>query len=564
MRIALAQINPTVGDLYGNSHKIVDFAREAAKRGADLVVFPEMCVIGYPPLDLLENRTLIRAVSSTVDWIARNVPGNMGVIVGAPVPNDDPVGRRLFNAAILLEGGKQVAVVKKSLLPTYDVFDEHRYFEPASVRQVVEWRGKRLGLHICEDMWKNEEAEEGNLYVENPIDELAAQGVDFFINVSASPFSIGKHEKRAAIIRRICEKHAVPFVFVNQVGANTEIIFDGDSRVYRADGSTIVFAPPFEEALMVWDTESDLEPVTVQRSEIEDLHAALVLGIRDYLEKTSFKKVLVGLSGGIDSAVTCALAVQAVGPDRVVGVTMPSKISSKGSVDDSRALAEALGIEFHEIPIHTAVEAFGAMLESVFAGTEPDVTEENIQARVRGVTLMALSNKFGYLLLTTGNKSEMAVGYATLYGDMNGGLAVLSDVFKTRVYKLAEYINQRAGREVIPQSTILKPHSAELSPGQFDQDSLPPYPVLDAVLRLYIEAYHEVDDIVRQTGIDRTIVLDILRRVDRNEYKRRQAPPGLRVSGKAFGIGRRLPIVMKWDREAVLDIADRGNAALKG
>src|SRR5690554_3267504 len=318
MRIALAQINPTVGDLYGNSHKIVDFAREAAKRGADLVVFPEMCVIGYPPLDLLENRTLIRAVSSTVDWIARNVPGNTGVIVGAPVPNDDPVGRRLFNAAILLEGGKQVAVVKKSLLPTYDVFDEHRYFEPASVRQVVEWRGKRLGLHICEDMWKNEEAEEGNLYVENPIDELAAQGVDFFINVSASPFSLGKHEKRAAIVRRICEKHAVPFVFVNQVGANTEIIFDGDSRVYRADGSTIVFAPPFEEALMVWDTESDLEPVTVQRSEIEDLHAALVLGIRDYLEKTSFKKVLVGLSGGIDSAVTCALAVQAVGPDRVV------------------------------------------------------------------------------------------------------------------------------------------------------------------------------------------------------------------------------------------------------
>ena len=562
MKIALAQINPTVGDLPGNSHKIVDFARQAADQGADLVVFPELCITGYPPLDLLDNRYLIDASSQAVDWIAANVPPQIGVIVGAPVWNDAPIGKRLRNAALLLEKGERIGVAHKTLLPTYDVFDEFRYFEPASASEVVSWRGLKIGLHVCEDMWNNEEQVPYHVYQHNPIDELAEAGADLFINISASPFSVGKHHKRDAIIREICLEHGIPFVFVNQVGANTEIIFDGDSRVHTADGARLMCAPSFEESLLLWDMEN-AAPCTVGHEDIADLHDALALGIRDYFNKTGFfNKALIGLSGGIDSAVTCALAVAALGPDAVVGITMPSRYSSAGSVSDSEALASALGIEIHTIPIEPAVSAFDEMVKPLFEGTAPGVAEENIQARSRGVTLMAYSNKFDHLLLSTGNKSEMAVGYATLYGDMNGGVAVLSDVFKTQVYALARYINDRAGREVIPENTITKPPSAELRPGQRDEDSLPPYPVLDEILRLYIEELLELDAIVEATGYGRDLVLDVLQRVDRNEYKRRQAPPGLRVSPKAFGLGRRLPIVMRWNRKLGLEIARDSSSAL--
>lgn len=559
MKIALAQINPIVGDLKGNGEKIIDYARRARAQGVDLAIFPECCVIGYPPQDLVENPLFLEAAQHAVEWVAAEVPQDMGIILGAPVPNHEKVGKRLFNAAFVYEGGKRIGEMHKTLLPTYDVFDEYRHFEPTPERHLIEWRGLKLGLHICEDLWNNQAEAAFYMYHVNPVDELGLLGADLFINISASPFALNKHQERTDLIAEACQEHGIPYVFVNQVGANTEIIFDGDSRVQAADGTPILCAPQFEEALLIWDTEATYPPCTWKSSEIQNLHDALVLGIRDYFYKTgAFTKALIGLSGGIDSAVTCALAVEALGPDKVVGVTMPSKYSSTGSVDDSLALAENLGITFQNIAIKPAVAAFDEMLNNAFAETQPGIAEENIQARTRGVTLMALSNKFGYLLLTTGNKSEMAVGYATLYGDTNGGLAVLADVLKTRVYQLAEYINERAGREVIPQNTITKPPSAELRPDQKDEDSLPPYEVLDEILRLYIEEQQELDAIVDTTGFDHALVHNILRQVDRNEYKRRQVPPGLRVTMKAFGIGRRLPIVMRWDRTAAEAVSQQG------
>ncbi len=565
MKIALAQINPTVGDLTGNSRLIVDFARRAAEQGADLALFPELCVCGYPPQDLLERPFFIDSVERAVAWIAQNVPPGLGVILGAPVRNASPRGKRLFNAALLLDGGQVVAEVHKALLPTYDVFDENRYFEPARYCAPIVWRGVNLGLHICEDMWNNEDRAPYHLYDANPIDALARAGAELFINLSASPFYPAKHAERNRLIAENAREHNLPFVYVNQVGANTEIVFDGDSRVFDRAGEPIHTCASFEEELFVWDWEREANPhgskassrpgsMLPTRDRIADLHDALVLGISDYVRKTgAFAKALLGLSGGIDSAVTCALAVAALGADRVVGITMPSRYSSAGSVDDSADLAAQLGIAFHHIPIVPAVRAFEEMLSDVFAGTAPGVAEENIQARTRGVTLMAVSNKFNHLLLTTGNKSEISVGYATLYGDMNGGLAVLADVFKQDVYALAEHINARAGRAVIPVSTITKPPSAELRPDQKDSDSLPPYPVLDEILRRYVEEIEDLDTIVRETGLDRAFVHRILRMVDRNEYKRRQAAPGLRVSKKAFGVGRRLPIVMRWDWDTRFD-----------
>ena len=549
MRIALAQINPTVGDLDGNAAKIIDYAERAHAQGADLVVFPELCVTGYPPLDLLESEAFIDAVEASCSHIAEKVPGDIGILIGAPIRNNNKVGKRLFNAALLYEGGALHSETRKQLLPTYDVFDEYRYFEPGDCSDPVEFRGLKLGIHVCEDMWNNEEQVEFHLYGDNPIDALAAAGAELYVNISASPFAVGKHVHRNKIVAESCREHNLPFVLVNTVGANTEIIFDGDSRVHAADGSRIVCAPSFEEALMIWDTADTATRCPMQHDDVVDLHDSIVMGIRDYFSKTgAFSKALIGLSGGIDSAVTCALAVTALGPERVVGVTLPSKYSSGGSVDDSDLLARNLGIDFSRISIEPAVDAFETMLEQSFEGTTPGIAEENIQARTRGVTLMALSNKFNYLLLTTGNKSEMSVGYATLYGDMNGGLAVLSDVYKTDVYRLAEFVNQRAGRELIPRNTIDKPPSAELRPDQKDTDSLPPYEVLDRILKLYIEDQKEWRTIVNMTGYDADVVIRFLNLVDRNEYKRRQAPPGLRVSKKAFGIGRRVPIVMRWKR----------------
>ena len=549
MKIALAQTNPTVGDLAGNCRAIVAYAQQAARAGADLVVFPELAVPGYPPQDLLDNPTFLDEVERALDGLARSLPPHLGVVVGAPVRNPSAVGKRLFNAAILFEGGQRVAQVNKQLLPTYNVFDEYRYFEPAPPQDVVVWRGLRLGLHVCEDMWNNGDEAPYRLYAANPIAHLGRQGVDVFVNLSASPFAMGRREARTDTIAQACRAWGVPFVFVNQVGANTELVFDGDSRVQNARGEIVTCAPHFEEALVVWEVGTATPCADPPRDTIADLHDALVLGIRDYVRKSPyFTKALVGLSGGIDSALTAALAAAALGPDRVVGVTMPSRYSSPGSVEDSRALAENLGIAFHHVSIAPAVDAFEAMLAPLFAGTAPGVAEENIQSRARGVTLMALSNKFGFLLLSTGNKSELAVGYCTLYGDTNGGLAVLSDVFKTDVYRLARHVNARAGRPVIPESTLTKPPSAELRPDQTDQDSLPPYPVLDDVLQRYVEGHQEVEAIVAATGYDAALVRGLLDQVDRNEYKRRQVPPGLRVTPRAFGSGRRLPVVMRWAR----------------
>ncbi len=564
MKIGLAQINPIVGDLPGNGQKIIDFTRRAHRQGAELVIFPELCITGYPPMDLLENRFFVQAALKTLEHIASEIPPDTGVIVGGPTFNPEPVGKRLFNAAFLLENGSIVAEVHKTLLPTYDIFDEYRYFEPARTRKPIRWRGLRLGLHICEDMWNNEEHAPYHLYREDPVAELAAQGVDLFINISASPFSQGKHQLRNEVVQTICRRHRIPFILVNTVGANTEIIFDGDSRVHAADGTRLLCAPSFEESLLIWNTEHPTGPCTIHHEAIPDIYEALVLGIRDYFFKTgAFSRAVIGLSGGIDSAVTCALAVEALGEARVVGISMPSKFSSRHSVEDAETLAQNLGIPLHKVPIQPMVDSFMEQLKPYFEGTPFGTAEENIQARVRGVTLMAFSNKFNYLVLSTGNKSELSVGYATLYGDMNGGLAVLSDVYKTQVYELARYINARARREVIPRRVLEKPPSAELRPNQTDQDTLPPYPVLDQILKLYIEEHLEWNEIVERTGYDEKLVEDILNRVDRNEYKRRQAPPGLRVSAKAFGIGRRMPIVMRWDRRTVRAILENGFAVLK-
>ncbi|PEN06475.1 NAD+ synthase [Longimonas halophila] len=557
MTLALAQINPTVGDLDGNCQRIVSYAEQAAEAGADLVAFPELCLTGYPPQDLLSNPLFIEAVQEAIAELASTIPAGIGVIVGAPLPNPDPEGRPLYNTALLLERGAAEATVRsKALLPTYDVFDEDRHFEPGPEAQVVSWRGMRIGLHVCEDMWNCNPNVPHRRYTRDPIAELAEQRPDFLLNISASPFSMGKAAEREALLESATTQHNVPFAFVNQVGANTEIVFDGNSRVYTASGTCAAAGTPFDEDLVVVDLDALTPTPPPARNDIADLHDALVLGIRDYYEKTGiFEKALVGLSGGIDSAVTCALATEALGPDRVLGVTMPSEISSEGSVTDSEQLARNLGIDFKEIPIAPAVDAFDHMLADTFSGTEPGVAEENIQSRSRGITLMALSNKFGHLLLSTGNKSEMAVGYVTLYGDTNGGVAVLSDVLKTKVYELANYINSKAGTDRIPQNTIDKPPSAELRPDQEDTDSLPEYAVLDTILARYVEEMEEAGTIIAETGYDPDLVHQVLRMVDQNEYKRRQAPPGIRVTDKAFGMGRRIPIVMNWDREAAQSAA---------
>ena len=552
MIIALAQFNPVVGDLTGNAARTIEWMERAAQEGADLIVFPELSVVGYSPHDLLDNAHFIDAVEAAVRRIHAHVPAGMGAIVGAPVRNPDPVGKKLYNAALFLEKDQPARMTAKMLLPTYDIYDEYRYFEPADGQEAVEFKGMRLGIHICEDMWNLEEYATYHMYRRDPVAELVDQDVDVLINLSASPFAHDRLDVRTGIITTLCERHGVPFLMVNQVGANTELIFDGNSRVHTASGEMAVCAPSFEEALILWDSESHAVCSTQPHDRITALHDALVLGIREYVSKTAaFENVLIGLSGGIDSAVTAALAVEALGSERVAGITMPSTHSSAGSVNDSLALADNLGIVCHQLPIKSAVEAFGDILEPLFRGTPFGVAEENIQARTRGVLLMAVANKFSRMVLTTGNKSELAMGYATLYGDMAGGLAVLADVFKMDVYALARHINERAGSERIPLSSIEKPPSAELRPDQKDEDSLPPYPILDDILRRYIEERQDEQAISLATGKDVSFVRAILDAVDRNEYKRKQAPPGLRVSVKGFGSGRRMPIVARVQRNDI-------------
>ncbi len=559
MRVTLAQLNPTVGDYASNLASIEATLTAVMPQRPDLVVFSELFLTGYPPRDLLERTWFIAQAQDAVDKllaISRRFP-EIGIIVGAPLPSDRLVGKGLNNAALLIENGQLLFRQNKSLLPTYDVFDEARYFDPATQIGVVRFRDQVLGISVCEDAWNDPELWPRPLYDTDPVATVAAQGATLLINISASPFCAGKEAIRSRLLSHHARKHGLPFLFVNQVGANDELIFDGRSLVFDGQGRPAAVFPAFAEHVATVDTEALAATESyAPQPIIESVHEALVLGIRDYARKTGFRQATLGLSGGIDSAVVCALAVAALGSDNVVGVTMPSRFSSAGSVADSRELAANLGIRCLTIPIGDVHAAYLDALTPFFAGRPPDVAEENIQARIRGNYLMALSNKFGYLVLTTGNKSELAVGYCTLYGDMSGGLAVIADVPKTMVYDLARHINRTGDprspdlrspdlRPPIPAACLTKPPSAELRPNQTDQDTLPPYDVLDGILRLYVDEGRSQAEIVA-AGYDAQTVVWVLRTVDRNEYKRWQAAPGLKVTSKAFGVGRRMPVAAKY------------------
>lgn len=545
MKIAAAQINPVIADVEGNREKIISFIRKAENAGADLVVFPEMAVVGYPPMDLLESEKLIDDNLESIEKIAS--VSNIPVICGF-VSRDEKNPPMLKNSAAFIKDGKICSIRSKTLLPTYDVFDELRYFSPAESNTPVELDGKKLGITICEDIWKMEAAGDERLmekrgYPRDPVDELVSQGAEIIINISASPFVKRKHKARITMIGATARSYSIPVVYVNQTGGNDSLIFDGNSFAVNRSGSLTAHALSFEEDMMLVDAASDETCEYKYESDIEEVRRALVLGLKDYVRKCGFTEVLIGMSGGIDSALTAAIAVEALSPEKVTGVTMPSPFSSKGSVDDSIAIAENTGMKIHTADISSLYENFIETLAPFFKGMDEDVTEENLQARIRGTLLMALSNKFGSLLLTTGNKSEIATGYCTLYGDMCGGLAVLSDLPKTMVYELSEHINR--DREIIPRSTIDKPPSAELKENQTDQDSLPPYDVLDEILEMFIEKRMSSSDIISK-GYDEETVTDILRKINLNEYKRLQAAPGLKVTSKAFGSGRRIPVANRF------------------
>ena len=549
MKIALAQLNPIVGDIDGNAAKVVAYVRRAQKRGADVVVFPELVITGYPPKDLLLKPHFVQRNVEAVSRVAASCTGIIAV-VGYAVPNTTGEGKDLFNAAAVCGEGRILETHGKTLLPTYDVFDETRYFapDPSSDVAVVQIGGEvcRLGFSICEDLWNNEQFADRNLYRQDPIADLAAAGADILINMSASPYWVGKQAMRLEIFGRQVAEHQLPLAYVNQVGGNDELLFDGGSAFFAADGRLAAQAKAFEEDLLLIDTE-DLSAARLEAppGDIECVRQALVMGTRDYVRKCGFKEVVLGLSGGIDSAVTAVIAVDALGAQNVHGVAMPSRYSSGHSVTDAEGLARNLGIEFRIISIEGIHAACETALAPHFGEAPPGIAEENLQARARGNFLMALSNKFGWLLLTTGNKSELAVGYCTMYGDMCGGLAVISDVPKMMVYDLARHINARAPGEVIPPDTITKPPSAELRENQTDQDSLPPYETLDAILSMYVEQEMSTDAIVA-AGFERPTVEDVARKVDRNEYKRKQAATGLKVTSRAFGTGRRMPIAARY------------------
>jgi NAD+ synthase (glutamine-hydrolysing) len=544
----MAQLNPTIGDVDGNIQKLIDGVSTAASEGVDLVIFPELFVTGYPPKDLLERSGFLKAVEDALQRIVKVSEKNpdMGILFGAPVQDSRNTGRRTFNAAILVSGGKILGVQHKSLLPTYDVFDETRYFDYGRDLVVIPFKDERLGITVCEDAWNDPALWPGNrMYEFDPVEALVEKEATLLINISASPFSIGKEEIRFRLIAGHARKHGIPFVYINQVGGNDELIFDGRSLFVDKEGSPVHVLPGFSEALMTVNTKERGGGARYQPQEkLETVYEALKLGVRDYLRKCGFSRAVVGLSGGIDSAVTMSIAAEALGRRNVLGVSMPSPYSSKGSVEDSKKLAENLGIDFKILPISDIYTAYLHTLEEHFRGEEPDVTEENIQARIRGNILMAFSNKFGYLVLSTGNKSELAVGYCTLYGDMSGGLGVISDVPKTMVYELAGHINREG--EVIPQAVIEKAPSAELRPDQKDQDSLPPYETLDEILYLLIEEGLSTRDIIMR-GFEEETVTWIAKTVQRNEYKREQAAPGLRVTSKAFGVGRRFPLAARYE-----------------
>ena len=542
MKIALAQINTTVGDFEGNTSLIIDRIHEAREQKAGLIIFPEMAICGYPPLDLVEYRSFVDQNLRSLERIQKETQG-LACVVGYIDRNPRESVRKYYNTAVVLSEGRVLARYAKKLLPNYDVFDEYRYFEPGQESGVFTIGDQTFGLSICEDIWNDKDYWKKWRYDHDPIEEQVKQGAKFLINISASPFSIHKGRWRRDIIRSLAQKYSVPIFYVNLVGGNDELIFDGRSLVVNSQGEIVAEVSAFEEDLFIVDTDhlKSLDSPLVSE-DCEEAMKALVLGIRDYLHKCGFQKAVLGLSGGIDSALTAVLAVKALGPENVLGVLMPSMYSSPGSLKDSEKLAKSLGIQTETIPIQDVYKVYEKIFKKIFPKKAPDVTEENIQARIRGNLLMAISNKQGVLLLTTGNKSELGVGYCTLYGDMNGGLAVIADLTKTMAYDMSRYLNR--DQEIIPQAIIEKPPSAELKPDQKDEDSLPPYEVLDAILALYVEEHQDVPQIIEK-GFDPEVVKRVVRLVDQNEFKRRQASPGLRVTEKAFGMGRRFPIARK-------------------
>ncbi len=556
MKIALLQTDPTVGDLEGNAALLADAAGEAARAGAELAVASELSLLGYPPRDLLLGRSFVARSWEVCRELAAQVADGPALLVGLAEANEGAAGRPLFNAAALLAGGSVRQVFRKTLLPTYDVFDEDRYFEPAEGPQVLDWQGRRFGVSVCEDVWNDRDFWQRRRYHSDPMEGLVGAGSEVVLNMSASPFTIGKQPHREAMLGAIARRHGVPVLYVNQVGGADELVFDGRSCAFAADGALAARAAAFAPDVLVVElaalgraagaTEEGAETAAGRLAHDDftpasEVWRALVLGVRDYVAKSGFRRALVGLSGGIDSAVVAAVAAEALGADNVLCVLMPSPISSGGSVTDAEALAANLGVRTLTLPIAGIMGSFEALLAPAFAGRPADVTEENVQARIRGNLLMALSNKFASLLLTTGNKSELAVGYCTIYGDMSGGLAVISDVPKTLVYEVAGWLNETRGREVVPRAIIDKAPSAELRPEQTDQDSLPPYDELDGILRLLVEEHRGAEEIVER-GYEAATVERVVRLVRANEFKRKQAAPGLKVTDQAFGMGWRMPI----------------------
>jgi NAD+ synthase/NAD+ synthase (glutamine-hydrolysing) len=549
MRFAIGQINTTVGDLAGNVNLMIETARRAAAGGAQAVIFPELAVVGYPPRDLLEKPSLYEQALAEEQRLARETAGlDLALIYGTVRPSEASTGKRAFNVAAVLRHGEIVFRQAKMLLPTYDVFDEGRYFLPADKQEVCRLLGADIALTVCEDAWNDKMFWERRLYARDPVEELVQAGARILITINASPFHMGKRELRRQIFQTAARRHGISVIYVNQVGGNDQLVFDGSSFAMNAAGEVIASAASFAEDLVFVDPETgEGDRHENLEDACESVYEALVLGTRDYIRKCGFRQVLLGLSGGIDSSLTAVIAADAVGRENVTGVAMPGPYSSAGSVTDARALAQALGIRFETVPITSVYEQFLKLLDPLFGGRPRDVTEENLQARIRGVILMSLSNKWGALVLTTGNKSELAVGYCTLYGDMAGGLAVISDVPKTLVYQLARVANRRHPG-AIPESVFTKAPSAELRPNQKDSDSLPPYETLDAILRLYVEEYLPPRQIAEQLNLPLDLVRDVVNKVDRNEYKRQQAAPGLKVTSKAFGMGRRFPIAQRFSQ----------------
>lgn len=552
MKIGLAQINGTVGDFPANAKRIVNAYREALDGGAEFVITPEMALVGYPPRDLVFKSGFVDKCLQALDYLGSEI-GEVPLLVGYVDHNrDQEPGKPFRNGAALLERGEVTARVFKTLLPTYDIFDERRYFEPAEQCQPIEWRGHKIGVTICEDIW-TEDYLHRPLYKRDPVEELRAGGAEILMNLSASPFHLGKGKVRCELLATVAKSAGLPLVYCNSIGGNDQLVFDGNSAVMTGEGVACAQLAAFSEEIRVVEVpfespgaSTGFAPLPPDQEAPEELFQALVLGVKDYVRKCGFRTACMGLSGGIDSALTAAVAVEALGPENVFGVTMPSDYSSRGSVEDSLALAGNLGMRCETVPIGKSLESVKSALAPLFGDLPEDVTEENMQARIRGLYLMSLSNKYNHLLLTTGNKSELAVGYCTIYGDMCGGLAVISDLPKTRVFEVARWLN-RSG-EVIPWNTIEKPPSAELRPDQKDEDTLPPYEVLDGILELYVEKQCSPEEIIENHGFEEEIVLWVQRQVDLNEWKRHQAAPGIRVTSKAFGIGRRIPIVQRFGR----------------